>query len=283
VGYDDLPLTQPGKLEQKVSEQSPSRNIETVEQKTVLFYDDELVAVRGADNQIYVSVSHLCRVLDIDRRSQVRRIREHAVLSEGYSLGKVNTAGGAQTMGLLRVDLVPLWLTGLETSRVGSNMKDKLERYQREAAKVLWEAFQEGRLTATPSLDELLQSESPAAQAYQMAMAIADLARNQLMLEARLDRRLEAQERRLERLETQVSDTERHVSPEQASQISQAVKAVAMVMSRRSGRNEYGGVYGELYRRFGITSYKLLPANRFQEAMDFLTEWHQSLTGETPF
>ena len=33
--------------------------------------------------------------------------------------------------------------------------------------------------------------------------------------------------------------------PEQASQISQAVKAVAMELSKQSGRNEYGGVYGE--------------------------------------
>jgi hypothetical protein len=74
------------------------------------------------------------------------------------------------------------------------------------------------------------------------------------------------------------------VSDEQASQISQAVKAVAMAFSKQTGRNEYGGVYGELYRRFGITSYKLLPARRFQEAMDWLSEWYQSITDEeTPF
>ena len=54
-------------------------------------------------------------------------------------------------------------------------------------------------------------------------------------------------------------------------------------LGEESGRNEYGGVYGELYRKFSITSYKLLPANRFQEAMKFLTNWHQSLVGEEPF
>ena len=36
-----------------------------------------------------------------------------------------------------------------------------------------------------------------------------------------------------------------------------------MVMSKASGSNQYGSVYGELYRKFGITSYKMLPANRF--------------------
>ena len=66
-------------------------------------------------------------------------------------------------------------------------------------------------------------------------------------------------------------------------QISQAVKAVAIVLGKQTKRNEFGAVYGELYRRFEITSYKRLPAARFDEAMGFLTEWHISLTGDSPF
>ncbi len=74
------------------------------------------------------------------------------------------------------------------------------------------------------------------------------------------------------------------MTPEQASQISQAVKAVAIVYGKKTGRNEFGGVYGELYRKFGITSYKLLPAKQFKEAMQFLSEWYEQLTDESlPF
>ena len=61
--------------------------------------------------------------------------------------------------------------------------------------------------------------------------------------------------------------------------MSQAVKAVALELGRKSGRNEFGAIYGELYRKFGITGYKMLPARRFEEAMRFLTEWHESVTG----
>ena len=61
------------------------------------------------------------------------------------------------------------------------------------------------------------------------------------------------------------------------------MKAVAIKMAQKSGRNEFGGVYGELYRKFGITSYKMLPAGRFEEAMEFLNEWYGSLTGDEPF
>ncbi|MCP5094319.1 MAG: hypothetical protein GY943_02070 [Chloroflexi bacterium] len=52
-------------------------------------------------------------------------------------------------------------------------------------------------------------------------------------------------------IEGQLGDTAHHITPEQAMQISQAVKAVAHELGKRSKRNEYGGVYGELYRRYG--------------------------------
>ncbi len=60
---------------------------------------------------------------------------------------------------------------------------------------------------------------------------------------------------------------------------------MALALGKQTSRNEFGSVYGELYRRFGITSYKLLPAGRFAEAMKFLTEWYLELgTGEdVPF
>jgi hypothetical protein len=57
-----------------------------------------------------------------------------------------------------------------------------------------------------------------------------------------------------------------------------------MELSKQSGRNEYGGVYGELYRKFSITSYKLLPAAKFQESMSWLTDWYGSITDkDVPF
>jgi ferritin-like metal-binding protein YciE len=258
-----------------------------VEQKTVVFYGDELVAIRAEDGQIYVSFRHLCNALGLDRASQVQRIKRHEILNEGYEGGAMMASpGGQQRAGVLVADLVPLWLAGIDTKRVKPEIQDKLKRYQREAAKVLWEAFQEGRLTSDPTFDELLQTDSEAVQAYKMIQAMLKLARNQILLESRLDKhetQLVGFEERLEQVEITLGDPGRQVTPEQASQISQAVKAVAMKLSEQSGRNEYGGVYGELYRKFSITSYKLLPAKKFEEAMSWLTEWHQSVVGDEPF
>ncbi|MCA9967036.1 MAG: ORF6C domain-containing protein [Anaerolineales bacterium] len=260
---------------QTMSEQS----LQVAEQKVVQFLSDELVAVRARDGNIYVSVNHLTKALGLNRRGAVQRIERQPVLFKGFCYGPVETAGGRQQLGLLRVDLVSLWLAGIETSRVKEEIREKLERYQEEAAKVLWEAFQDGRLTTDVSFDDLLQTDSPAAQAYKMALAMLQMARQQLLLEGRIHEH----EMRLERIESTLGDPGRYVTPEQASQISQAVKAVALVLSKQTRRNEYGAVYGELYRKFGITGYKLLPARQFDEAITFLTEWHRSLTDNAPF
>jgi hypothetical protein len=146
---------------------------------------------------------------------------------------------------------------------------------------VLSEAFQERRLVSDLSFDDLLHAADPeAVSAYQIALAVMKLARNQILLEARLEGRLDDHESRLVAIEDQLSDTGRSVTPEQASQISQVVKAVAIEFGKKSRRNEFGSVYGELYRKFGITSYKMLPARQFEAAMGFLTEWYGELTGE---
>jgi ferritin-like metal-binding protein YciE len=112
------------------------------------------------------------------------------------------------------------------------------------------------------------------------------MARQQILLEAQIEShttQLVDHENRLEQLEEQLGETGRHITTEQASRISQAVKLIAMELSKRSGRNEYGGVYGELYRKFSITSYKELPADKYDEAAAFLKEWYQSLTDDSPF
>ncbi len=263
-------------------------SLKVIEQKEIPFYDDELIAVRSEDGKVYVSVRHLCEALGLDRRGQVRRLQRNEILTEGYKGGVImsppspsGVGGGRQRAGLLRVDLVPLWLSGIDTKRVKDEIRPKLKQYQREAATVLWEAFQEGRLTAEPSFDDLLTTDSPAAQAYKMAQAIMALARQQLLLESKVV----DHENRLERIEATLGDPGRHITPDQASQISQAVKAIAMVLSRKTRKNEYGGVYGELYRREGVTGYKLLPAHRFESVMQWLTNWHKELTdgADVPF
>lgn len=262
-----------------------SQALVPVEQRTVIFYDDKLVAVRVAGGAVYIPVRPLCEQLGVDWNGQRRRILRDAVLREELRTVDVTSTEGerAVTRGVscLPVDMIAGFLFGINEDRVKPELRDRVIRYRRECHRVLAEAFREGRLTGDDELRAVVeQGGSEAVQALKMAEALLQLAKSQVRLEGRVD----VNERRLERLETYLAASDRFVTDDQAAQISQAVKLVAHALGQRSGRNEYGGVYGELYRRFGITSYKQLPARQFQQAMDFLNQWLQALTGDAgPF
>lgn len=259
--------------------------LQPVEQREVLFYGDEIVAVRVADGSVYIPVRPICELLGLNWSGQRQRIERDPVLSvEAMSVFVTHSdidphsrRPRTSEMLCIPLDYLSGFLFGINAARVKDEIRERLIRYQRECYKVLAEAFQEGRLTADPTLDELLQQDTPEAQAYRLAQAVLKMARTQLLMRAQL----EDHERRLEYLEDRLDDPGRHVTPDQAMQISQAVKTVALAIGKKSGRNEFGAVYGDMYRRFGITSYKMLPAGKFEEALAWLTDWYQSVTGAT--
>ena len=265
-------------------------SLTVIEQKQVEFYGDEIIAVRVDDSAVYVPIRPICELLGVDWAGQRRRINRDAVLAEEMRSVDVTSTEGTRVatrkMSCLPLDFVSGFLFGINAARVKPELKERVVRYQRECYKVLSEAFQEGRLTAEPTFEVLLAGDSPAAQAYKMASAIMQMARQQLLLETQLGEhavRLEEHGERLERIETTIGDPNRTISPDQATEISQAVKAVAMELGKQTKRNEYGGVYGELYRRYRIPSYRELPASKFDDAIAWLGEWLQSLTDDSPF
>lgn len=258
-----------------------------VEERTIVFYEDELTAVLvhvDDQDQVFVPVRPLCDYLGVVWSAQYRRLSRDPVLSEAQATVAVTaTDGRVREQVCLPLDYLNGWLFGINADRIKPEIRERLIRYQKECYRVLARAFvKESAGDVSPAAATLLQ-------VREMGRAIMQMAEEQLEFE----RRLTTTEGRLERaagvygdLTRRVTALEQKASPatavteEQASQVSQAVKAVALELGRQSGRNEFGGVYGELYRTFGITSYKLLPARRFDEAMRFLTDWYQRLTGE---
>jgi hypothetical protein len=109
---------------------------------------------------------------------------------------------------------------------------------------------------------------------------------HQIMIEARLETHgqvLEDYGRRLETIEADLHQAGRTITESQATQISQSVRAIAIVLGEKTNRNEFGAIWGEFYRKFGVSKYRYLPASRFNEALAWLEEFYQSLTGDNPF
>lgn len=251
--------------------------MDIVKQQSVEFYGDMLTAVQADDGTVYIPIRPICELIGVAWSPQRRRINRDPVLSEEMKGVTVTvTPGGKQEMLCLPLDYISGFLFGINAERVKPELRERVIRYQRECFKVLAEAFADGRLTASPSLDDLVAAGGDAAEAYKIAEAILKLARHQLFMESRID----SHELRLEELEAKLSD-DAHVSDAQAAQLSQAVKAVALILGKQTGRNEFGGVYGELYRRYNCSSYKLLPKRDFNSALNWLNEWKASLESDT--
>ncbi|MFO7683591.1 MAG: phage antirepressor N-terminal domain-containing protein [Chloroflexota bacterium] len=262
-------------------------------QKEVVFYEDMITAVsveEKGEREVYVSIRQMCELLGVSYQGQIRRINDDPVLSKQVKGVNItftpssSRGGGAQETNCLPLDYLNGWLFGINAKRVKEEVRERLILYQERCYKVLAEAFQEGRLTADPSFEDLLANDTPAAQAYKMAQAIMKMARQQLYLEAQLEThtsQLLDHEQRLEDIESTLGDPGRFITPDQAMQISQAVKAIGIEIQKRTKKNEFGAIYGQLYREFGITSYKQLPAHKFERVMAWLTDSYRSVTGAT--
>lgn len=196
-------------------------------------------------------------------------------------------------MVCLPLDLLPGWLFGINAARVKSELQAKITRYRRECFRVLWQAFRRDIVPAPEPIRDL----SGAALALEIATAVQHLAQQQLALEAELGQVagqmgqmagrqevmaeylrgfIQRTEGRLTSLELQLS-AGATINEAQAAEIALAVKNVGQRLAAQGDHAGYAKVYSELYRRYRISSYKNLPAARYQEVLDWLHGWHEEL------
>ncbi len=269
---------------------SETAAIVPVREQAVDFYGDTLIAAQVADETIYVPIRPICTQLGLAWAGQFERLKRDPVLSEALRTIRVTrTNAGDPNVLCLPLKFLPGWLFGIQASRVKAELRDKILRYQRECYDVLWNAFK-GDIQPVPTPPGDL---NPAEQALLLAEAVASLARQHLDLEQRhltmadylrpfvqqTRSQLAAHEERIGALELRLSSGAT-ISEDQAAEIAGAVKNVAMLLTAAGDANGFGRVWGELYRRFRVTSYHNLPAVRYDEARAWLSAWYDDLRGE---
>ena len=85
---------------------------------------------------------------------------------------------------------------------------------------------------------------------------------------------------RISSLELRLTEGGEQISEAQAAELALAVKTVANALVQHGAANGYQRVYGELYRRYSLSSYKTLPRRRLQEALEWLRSWYQEVESE---
>ena len=259
-----------------------------VREQRVDFYGDTLLAAEGPDARIYVPVRLLCEYLGLDWASQYQRIKRDPVLADAIrSVVVTTTDRGARPMVTLPLDLLPGWLFGISAARVKPELQEKILRYRRECFRVLWDAFKADILPTPPP-----SGASGATLALEIAEAITALARQQLALEGRLEGvegrvgtmadylrgYIVRSEQRFDALELSMSGGA-VLTEAEAAELALHVKTVAHALEQKGTANGYQRVYGELYRRYRIASYKNLPRAQFAAALAWLAAWAADLEG----
>lgn len=274
------------------------------EERTIDFYGDEIVAFlvqHENDPRIYVPVRPLCGYMGLTWGSQYNRIKRDEILAGCVFMMKTQVPGDSQVREhvCLPLDMLPGWLFGINTSRVKPDLQTKIRRYREECFRVLWEAFAprmvEHRATierfepATASEQSLFELQRIA----EMGRAIASLAEQQIELQRQQDTlvgRVDRAARVVRRIQGDVANIQvrlgsleetlhpaAYITEEQATEVSNHVKALAELLTGSDkSKNHYQGIFGELYRRFGVSSYKLIRQEQFAAVLAFLTDWRDA-------
>ncbi len=279
------------------------QNVEIVEERWVEFYNDTILAVLvRVDNvlQVLVPVRPVCDVLGINWDGQRQRIaRDNVLSSTAVEITAVARDGKRRKMSALPLEYLHGWLFGIGESQVKEEYREKITLYRRECFQALSKAFQsdlalpEPAKAAVPAVDASMTL----TQVRDMALAIAQMADQQLALEGRVDEthalatqahgRLDKAAQVIGALQRRIGTVENRLNPgaaiteDQAAEISQRVRALAHLLSgTEKGKNHYQGVFGEIYRHFGVTSYTHIPLDRYAEVLEFLEDWRQAVAGK---
>ncbi len=258
-----------------------------IAEQQIIFYEDEITAAVveiDEKQKIFVPIKPICDYLGLTWASQLLRIKRDAVLSEAQGMFIMNTPKGSQGMVCLPLEYLNGWLFGITPGKVKPDLKEKVIRYQRECYLVLSQHFQAEAMSAAVPVPSN-NSNTGLIQIRQMALAIAEMAEQQIELEQSVNRahdRLDQAAIVVKELQRRVGGIEKRLTPasliteEQATEVSQAVKALAEYLtSQDKSKNHYQAVFQEIYRRYGVSSYKNIRADQFGAVLKFLEEWRE--------
>ena len=181
----------------------------------------------------------------------------------------------------LPLDFLNGFLFGISADRVKSELRERVILYQRECYRILADAF----LPVPNSTIEPSATTAALLHIRELGRAIMEMAEQQLEFE----QRIASTENRLDRaalvvgdLGRRVTTLEKRLSPgnpitdEQAQEIQAAVHGLAMLLTEQDkSKNHFQGIFNELHRRFGVTSYKLIPQGKYEAVLAFLKGWRE--------
>lgn len=255
--------------------------------EVVAFDGDELVAVVLEGDGVAVPVRAICAALGIEGEAQATRLREHEVLAQGLRVVQARSGSRVSSMLAILHRYIPFWMATITPGLVSEAVRPKLVRYQRELVEVLSQLYGGDIQSPLPT------SADPTLAALQGrltdVLAEVRLAREALLAaqqqtDARLDDhndRLGAVEGVMDQLQEQLA-THTTITGPQQEVIKNAIQRIAAHYKRHTGQEIYGRLFAQFCVDLRTPKYGLLPAGRYNDALDWLRQQAAVLLPDDP-
>jgi hypothetical protein len=116
----------------RIIDANPSEEI-VIDQRTMHFRGDTLLAALTNQNNYFVSIKTVCDALDLNTKGQIQRIKRTDYLVEYFRMIIMDTAGGHQQVACIHIDGIEIWLVGLRLRQQDRQaLLDKNMIYQRD-------------------------------------------------------------------------------------------------------------------------------------------------------
>jgi hypothetical protein len=273
-----------------------------LEQKVIPFMGDELAAALTQSGGIYISLPGMCNALGLNTRGQLQRIQRTKELSLGLRQIPITTKGGRQHVNCLRLDKLGLWLAGIETARVKSQFRAKLEAYHSRLAPMAIQVFLNmAGMSASALIPETAhpQIKALSEQIDTLTAVVVFLQEHmQAWLEEtgqhigsmslQLDQAVKLIESLVERqdeTETKLQRVQQRTTKLTTSH-ARSVQEYITNMVRQTQQSPspltYSMIYGRLKTRFRINSYSEALDERYNDIMAYLRQMLQNAGGNLP-
>ncbi|PKO16149.1 MAG: hypothetical protein CVU39_08975 [Chloroflexi bacterium HGW-Chloroflexi-10] len=259
-----------------------------VRERTLSFQQKEIQTADLADGHGYVSVRSLCSAFGLDGRAQRRRLlRQQGYFAPYTATILMNTLGGAQPTLCLMASSVPLFLTGVDLSRVQDEEPARLLKvFLEEAHIVLAEHFgisERGEIQFLRESVARMVAEQEQYEEVLLKKVEAELAEIRQAHEEKIQQIRDA----FGNLRHQVTSLEAvagpkvRLNPEQMGQLRLAVATLGSLMQERGITKPYPGIYMDITRLTGVSRSEDIRQEDFEKVVVFLDRQIQALTRES--
>ena len=122
----------------------------------VKFYDDELLLV-DVDGQPYVVMKRLVENMGLVWARQLQKIQDDSRYEKTHIPMYMRLPNDPRTRKIfvLALEMLPTWLMSVNANNVGSSLRDKIIRYQRECSQALWLYWSQGSVVMKRIVENL--------------------------------------------------------------------------------------------------------------------------------